>query len=180
MFAFADSVTPQLINPAEFSHVAAYVNGRFAWSPAQVKRFPRHIMIGVLPGAPVQARVARCLDMERFDASAADFPAFVGARADAGHDDALGYTSILGGAPGEGIEAIVSMMTGEPDPWQLWVAWWWGRPFPPTAAEVLAEIKALTGVVLPVGRLAGCQWRNAPALDTSVWYGRDTFTAAGQ
>ena len=180
MFAFADSVTPQLINPAEFSHVAAYANGRFAWSPAQVRRFPRHIMIGVLPGAPVQAQVARCLDMERFDATASDFEPFCQERFDAGHEDALGYTSILGSSPVEGVAAVVAAMHESPLPWALWVAWWWGRPFPPTAAEVLAEIKALTGIVLPVGRLAACQWRNAPALDTSVWYGRDTFTMAGQ
>ena len=179
MFAFADSVTPQLINPAEFSHVAAYVNGRFAWSPAQVRRFPRHIMIGVLPGAPVQAQVARCLDMERFDASAADFFPFIEERHAAGHDDALGYTSILGDVPGEGIAAIWADVKDTVLPWSLWVAWYWQRPFPPTAAEVLAEIKALTNISLPVGKLAGCQWRNAPALDTSVWYGHDTFTVAG-
>src|SRR5215469_2988962 len=119
MFAFADSVTPQLINPAEFSHVAAYVNGRFAWSPRQVRRFPRHIMIGVLPNAPVQAQVARCLDMERFDATAADFPPFVGERFMAGHEDALGYTSILGNAPGEGIEPIWAAMKAKETPWQL-------------------------------------------------------------
>ena len=180
MFAFADSVTPQLINPAEFSHVAAYYDGRFKWSRAQLRRFPRHILISVLAGSPLNARFARGLDMEKFDASAADFPAFCQERFDAGHEDALGYTSILGSEPGEGVAAIVAAMHESPLPWQLWVAWWWGRPFPPTAAEVLAEIKALTGVVLPAGRLAACQWRNAPALDTSVWYGRDTFTVAGQ
>src|SRR5215472_1228703 len=117
--------------------------------------------------------------MERGDASAVDFPDFCQERFDAGHEDALGYSSILGNAPGEGIEAIWWRMSGSALPWQLWVAWWWGRPFPPTAAEVLAEIKALTGVVLPVGRLAACQWRNAPALDTSVWYKHDTFTVTG-
>src|SRR5215469_9725433 len=143
MFGFADSVTPQAISPAQFSHVAAYYDGRFAWPASQVRRFPRHILISVLAREPGQARFARCLDMERFDASSADFPPFVEVRHAAGHDDALGYTSILGNAPGEGVEAIWAAMRNDLNPWSLWVAWWWGRPFPPTAAEVLAEIKAL-------------------------------------
>jgi len=186
MFKFADSIHPDHISSFEFDHVAAYANGFWKWTPEQLARFPRHILIGVLGGQPEQARIARCLDMERYDAQARrDFAPFVQQRIALGHDDALGYSSILGDTPDDGIKALIEAMTAADlgaAPWRLWVAWWWGRPFPPTAAEVLAEIKALTDITLPVGRLAGCQWLPGDDtsatndFDTSVWFIRDNFT----
>lgn len=176
MISFADSVTPQLINRAEFSHVAAYVNGRFAWPRQQLARFPYHILISVT-GDPTAARLARVQDDELFDATPEDFPPFMVERHAAGHDDPTSYTSIIGD-PGFGIVNVLAAIQSAglfDTAWRLWVAWYWGRPFPPTAAEVLAEIKALTGITLEPGRLWACQWQNTPQLDRSVLYGRDDF-----
>lgn len=177
MIQFADSAAPSLIRYPEFTHVAVYANGMYQWPDDQVARFPAHVRIGVEAGQPAQAEVARVLDVECFDAAPADFPPFVRARHAAGHDDATVYTSILGD-PGYGIEPVIEELTSNglmAASWRLWVAWWWQRPFPPTAAEVLAEIRALTNIVIAPGRLWACQWQNGPAFDTSVLYKRDDF-----
>ena len=177
MINFADSTNPAAI-PSQFTHVAAYHDGLYQWPTAQIERFPAHFEIGVLPGMPGQARFCRALDVERFDATPADFPPFVRERRQLGHEDATCYTSILG-ADGYGILPVAAKLTEAGillETVRLWVAWWWGRPFPPTAAEVLAEIRALTGLRLPVGTLWACQWQNGTHYDTSVLYGRDDFT----
>ena len=177
MISFADSTNPAAI-PHAFTHVAGYANGRFAWSSAEIASFPRHILIGVESGNPGQAKEARVLDVERFDAVPSDFPPFVAERRSAGHNDATAYTSILGDA-GFGIEALTAALSRAGmslDSVRLWVAWWWGRPFPPTAAEVHNEVRILTGLTLPVGTLWACQWQNGTNYDSSVLYGRDDFT----
>lgn len=179
MFKFADSTNPSAINESQFSHVAAYGNGLYTWPDSQVKRFPKHFLISTESGNPGAAKHMRCLDTERYDASALDVPPFVDTRMAFGHDDSLIYTSILGNGPNEGIAPIVRVMADQPGVWALWVAWWWGRPFAPTISEVLAEVKALTGIELPAYRVRACQWRNGPDIDESVWYDRDTFTSGG-
>ena len=183
MFPFADSTEPEAINSGTgpvFAHVAAYDNGEYAWPAGSLARFPRHILIGVETGQPRQAIRCRALDMERFDAGADDFPPFVRQRLEEGHRDPLGYTSILGEDDNEGLAAVLTALSVLPPdtPWEIWLAWYWGRNFPPAKAEVLAEIHALTGISLPPARLAACQWLPGPigGYDTSVWYGRDTFT----
>lgn len=176
MIRFADSTDLDKVSPFEFTHVAGYANGRYQASPRQLARFEKHFLIGVESGNPAQAKIARALDMERYDADAADLPGFVHERCDAGHDDALGYTSILGETPDEGIVAVVEAMRGINLPWYLWIAWWWGRPFAPTLAEVTAEILALTGLIVSPRSVAGCQWQNGPDFDSNVWYIKDTFT----
>lgn len=178
MIEFADSTAPSLI-PASFTHVAAYGNGAYAWPGTELHRFPRHVIIAVKPGDPGQAKFARALDVERYDARPADFPPFARERHALGHDDPTAYSSIVGDQ-GFGLQALINAMTdaGYKLPWRLWVAWWWGRDFPPAASEVLAEIRALTGIVLPQGVLWACQWRNLPGYDTSVLYGRDDFTVS--
>ena len=177
MISFADSTNPAAI-PSAFTHVAAYPNGDFAWPETQLARFPYHVEIGVFSGQPQQAQIARVLDVERFDATPADFPPFVLARRQLGHEDATAYSSILGDE-GFGIAQIVAELGAAGillSSVRLWVAWWWGRPFPPTAAEVVAEVKALTGITLPPGVLWACQWQNGANYDSSVLYGRDDFT----
>lgn len=177
MISFADSTTPAAI-PSAFTHVAGYSDGLFDWSPGELGRFPAHVLIAVRPNDPGQARLARVLDVERYDALPADFPPFVFVRHQIGHEDATCYTSIVGD-PGFGIRAVVAALTQAGillESVRLWVAWYWGRPFPPTAAEVLAEIRALTGLSLPVGTLWACQWQNGTHYDSSVLYGRDDFT----
>lgn len=173
---FADSTNLDKVSPFEFTHVAGYANGRYQASPRQLARFKKHFLIGVETGNPAQARIARALDMEKYDADALDFPDFVHERCDVGHDDALGYTSILGDGPDQGIVAVVEAMAGIQLPWHLWVAWWWGRPFAPTLAEVCAEILALTGLIVPPRSIACCQWQPGEDFDSNVWYIRDTFT----
>ena len=174
MTEFADSTEPGAINPAEFSHVAAYANGRFRWTDAQVARFPAHIKIGVLSGSPSQAAVARVLDIERFDAIPADFPPFAKERLALGHKDATAYCD-LSTLPAV-IEHVAEAML-KPGTWRLWLAWWWLRPFPPTSAEVLAEIRVLyPSLAVPTGSLWACQWQNGQHYDSSVLYGRNDFT----
>lgn len=176
MINFADSTNPAAI-PSQFTHVAAYPNGRYAWPTSQLARFKAHIEIAVLAGQPQQARIARELDCERFDAGVRDFPPFAEERHAEGHDDPTAYSSIVGD-PGFGLRALLNAIDAAnyTKPWRLHVAWFWGRPFPPTAAEVLAEIRALTDIRLPVGILWACQWQNGAHYDTSVLYGRDDFT----
>lgn len=173
MIRFADSINPAAISTADFDHVAAYVDGLYTWPDAELRRFPRHIEISVFPGDAQAAAQARVLDIERFDANPADFPLFVKARLAAGHEDATAYCSI------DTVPAVIGAMRAakiHPSLWRLWVAWWWGRPMPPTAGEVANEIAALTGVVLPAGLLWACQWQSTTKFDQSVLYQRDDFT----
>ena len=179
MIPFADSTDPQAIDPAKFSHVAGYANGKYAWPDHQFDRFKRHFKIAVKPGDPRQARLARCLDIERFDATVSDAAPFARHRAEAGHDDCLFYCSL------SVVPALVAALRAarseffsakRPVTWGLWVAWWWQRPHPPTATEVLAELKTLSGVTLEPGKLRGCQWQPGTDIDRSVWYAADNFS----
>ena len=179
MIPFADSTNPDAIDPAKFSHVAGYANGKYAWSEHQFDRFKRHFKIAVKPGDPTQARFARCLDIERFDATVADAAPFARHRARAGHSDCLFYCSL------SVVPALVSSLrAAEADTagaggqlqWGLWAAWWWQKPHAPTAHEVLAELKNLSGVTLPADKLRGCQWQTGPDIDRSVWYAPDNFS----
>jgi len=170
MIQFRDSVSPGSI-PTATTHVAAYATGRYVWPTEQLDRFERHIKIGVLSRSPSQARIARVLDIERFDASVDDFPPFAEERLDLKHPDPTAYCSI------DTIPALLlAIEAARLYTWRLWVAWWWERPLPPTAAEVLAEIRALTGIELPPRVLWACQWQNGVSYDTSVLYGADDFT----
>lgn len=87
----ADSTNFANINPATFKYVAPYLNGDFATPVAQYDRFYGHILIGVRPGDPTQARFARVLDVERFDANPDDAPPFIRERIRAGFDNATIY-----------------------------------------------------------------------------------------
>jgi len=176
MIPFYDSTDPAALIPtASFTHVAGYANGRFAWPENQFARFKRFIKIGVFPGQPEQAHDARVLDIERFDAGVSDFPPFARVRHSLGHDDALAYCS-LSLVP----DLVDAMDADQSTPWGLWVAWWWGRPHPPTAADIAAELRALYGLTLPPGRLRACQWQPGGPFDSSVWYTRDTFSRVGK
>lgn len=166
---FADSTTPRLI-PGSFSHVMAYPNGRYAWPPAQLARFPWHVEIAVRAGQPEQATFARELDIELFDAGVADFRPFAGERHALGHDDATAYCSL------NLVPALVRSMAGSRLPWRLHAAWWWGQDVPPTRDQVLRELLGVFGVSLPPNRLWACQFMRGPNFDTSVLYGADDFT----
>src|SRR5215467_4978677 len=65
--------------------VACYVNGPVSvWTPTEESWFGEKIRIGVYPGQPRQARRARVLDIERYDARPVDVNMFLKAREAAG------------------------------------------------------------------------------------------------
>lgn len=72
----ADSTEPATV-PETFAvrpnGVIAYVDGHYAWTPDQLARFPRYEAISVT-GDPAAMRVARWVDVERFDATPEDVP----------------------------------------------------------------------------------------------------------
>jgi hypothetical protein len=84
-----DSTEPGNITPDKI--VAAYYNGRFAWSRAEINRHPGHILIAVKSGLPQQAIGARALDIEGFDATPDDAAPFVHMRLAHGHTNATLY-----------------------------------------------------------------------------------------
>lgn len=164
---FADSVNPAAI-PSTFTHVAAYANGKFLWPSNELDRFAKHIRIGVYPRRPDQARYARVLDVERYDASVSDFMAFARERHQLGHHDATAYCSL------SLVGSLWEEMRGVDVPWRLWAAWY--VPFQPSAASVLAELEGAFGVRLPASKLWAVQWDNGATFDTSVLYGADDFS----
>jgi hypothetical protein len=114
-------------NIPEDSRAALYFNGRYAAPSSVVRRYPCHFFISVLPGHPEVAEHARCLDVERWDASPGDALPFIVARAVAGKgrwSPATIYCS-LDTVP------EVAFRIGQHMPWRLWVAHWdndTGRP----------------------------------------------------
>ena len=159
-----DSVNPAAI-PGRTA--AAYVNGEFAWSRSEEARFGALIRISVMPDMPEAARVARALDVERYDATPADIGPFVKARADLGHHDATIYI---------GLDSLLSLADSDPElvasvP-RWWVAWWWGRPGFPRLDEVAAQLQDR----VPAERIWACQYRNTAEWDESVIYGRQDFS----
>lgn len=63
---FYDSAEPR--NVPSGVHAAVYINGRFAWPESQVKRMARVFRITIEGGAQ-WAKHARCIDIERGDAT---------------------------------------------------------------------------------------------------------------
>ncbi len=149
-----DSVTPASIPGGE--RAALYANGLFAAPAGQVRRFPRHMKIAVFPGQPAQARLARCLDVERFDAGPADIVPFIRARQAAGHRDATIYFSRA-----RWPQVLDALEKGHVSPAgvRLWVADWTGKPHQ---------------VTLTAGYQAwAVQYENTASFDLSVIWGAD-------
>ncbi|HWN00264.1 MAG TPA: hypothetical protein VNO54_24715 [Streptosporangiaceae bacterium] len=162
--AAADSTEPERI-PASFKAAFAYADGRYKWTPAQCARFEwiGHITV---TGDQAAAAYARFQDIERFDATPAQFPLFAEKRLNLGHSCGIGYTSLDN--VGAVVDELFKASMGS-DPWKLWVAWWWRQPVPPTQAQVHAQLARL-GVDIAAARIAACQWRNGPSYDTTVLY----------
>jgi hypothetical protein len=147
--------------------VACYVNGLYAWSPAQEALFARKVRISVEPGQPDAARVARVLDTERYDATPLDAAPFIRARDGAGHRDATIYCSL------STIAAVVEACGDVVVP-RWWLAWYWERPGVPSLDVVRAEA-ARYG--LPAGaEIWACQYATYPLWDTSVVFGLPDFS----
>lgn len=148
--------------------IACYINGAFAWSPAQEAMFARKIRISVEPGQPSAARYARVLDVERGDARPADVPAFLAERDKVSPNGTI-YCSLAA------VPDVLRVVDVRLSP-RWWLAWYWGRPGAPSAAQVLAELERLTGELIPAADLWACQYvANVPlpggACDKSVVYG---------
>ncbi len=78
----ADSTHPELI-PDKYAlrpnGVLMYADGPYVWPATQVRRFPRRWSITVT-GSTDNPRHARCIDVERFDATPADVKPYADAR----------------------------------------------------------------------------------------------------
>lgn len=167
---FADSITPDSI-PAEFTRVAAYYNGAYAWPREALARLTGgHILISVT-GDPDAAEAARCIDVERWDATPEQSPEFVGARFGCGHRDALIYCSLAT------VPAVLHFNSPtDLHPWRLWLADWTPDGRPPTRADLVDRLHAQYGVTVPAWRIWGCQYASLGSYDASVLYAPDDFT----
>jgi len=181
MILMADSVSPYAIPGAFRAYsnrgVAPYSNGGYKWSAAAVSSFPRHLQgIDVNGQAP---ELADALDSERFDASPAEVPPWrarragiAGARRD--HGQVPGwpkiYTSIAPGG-GYGVAPIIDAIAaaGQERIRHWWIAWYI-YPHIPTAIEVAAEIRGLTGRTVDAADIWGCQYASLGSYDLSVIY----------
>lgn len=168
---FADAIRPAAI-PESFSLAAGYADGAYMWPERELARFVGHILISAT-GIPLIAERARCLDVERFDATPEMAPDWCRARFQTGHNDALIYCSA------SLVPAVADAMRGVALPWRLWTAWWDNRGTPPSRAEVLAKIASFGRPVEPF-RLWACQWHHGDGYDTSVLYAPDDFTRAAR
>jgi len=149
--------------------VACYVNGDYAWTKRQEAEFGRKIRVSVESGQPDAARVARVLDVERYAAGPGDIGPFLAARKAAGHADATVYCNL------STFGQIPAAVRGEVPRW--WLAWYWQRPGQPSAAQVLAELHAVTGdVLVPAGRLWACQYASDSLWDVSAVYGQQDWS----
>jgi hypothetical protein len=92
---------------------AVYLNGEFAVTPAIARRYPRRFYIGVKSGQPEQAREARSLDVERFDADIPDARPFTIERLQFRRDPTI-YCSL------DTVPAIAAALEGLY--WRLWLA----------------------------------------------------------
>ena len=147
--------------------VACYINGLFAWSPAQEHLFARKIRISVMAGQPDAAKYARVLDVERGDARPADVPAFLNVR-DTVKPNGTVYCSLAA------VPSVLAVLGGRRTRW--WLAWYWGRPGHPSAAQVLAQLEAETGETIPADDLWACQYVSRAQWDESVIYGVEDFS----
>lgn len=148
--------------------VACYINGLYAWSPAQEALFARKIRISVEPGQPAAARFARVIDVERGAARPVDVVPFLEMRAGLGHGTV--YCS-LANVP----EVQDRLQVANLAP-RWWLAWYWGRPGAPSSAHVLAELERLTGRTVPAADLWACQYVSRARWDESVVYGTQDWS----
>jgi hypothetical protein len=144
--------------------VACYVNGEYAWTQAQEALFARKVRISV-ESNPFAAQHARVIDCERGAAGFRDAAPFCAQRARLGHRDGTVYSSLAN------VPLVLEGFPGSTGPPRWWLAWYWARPSYPSAAQVLAELKRLTGVTVEPAQLWGCQYRSDSQWDLSVVYG---------
>ena len=152
--------------------VAGYVTGQgVEWLDTQFALFSRKIRIAQswLPDVD-DASIARCLDMETGAATANDWPGFYDSRGDRAR--ATAYND-LSNVPAT-VRACEAAQVPLPPRW--WLAWWWNRPGYPTVAQVLAELKRLTGVELDPQTVWAIQYADKGPYDLSRVYGLPDFS----
>src|SRR5260221_513620 len=169
-----DTIQPRRTPPSWRGAVRAYGEGPLSqWPEDQIMRFARVVGISVT-GAPAMAHLAREVDCERLDATPADVPPFLDARAELGHHDGTVYCSR---AP---LPEVFAHLNGRRP--RLHIATLDDHPWTP--AELAANIQANPAWRVPVdaGELAAMIWAiqcyrsdNAHPWDTSLVYGTRDF-----
>jgi hypothetical protein len=153
--------------------VAGYVTGGWPveWSEPQFAEFTRKIRIAQSFDLGVdQASMARVLDVETGAATPEDWPEFWESRTNKDH--ATCYCD-LSNVP----RVLQACEDAEiPEPSRFWLAWYWGKPGVPAAAQVLAELILLTGVDLEPKDLWAVQYANYAQWDLSAVYGTPDFS----
>lgn len=160
-----------LSQPGVFSYIP--------WTAADYALFPAgHIVTATRPGRPEDAKHAREIDVETFDATAADVPPWLIARHDFGHQDGQAYCD-LSSVAGV-LQAIWDAKIWDETWWRLRIAWYWGRPAAPTRDQIMTEVAryiAGTGLPMPPAfRFWGSQWQGGPGIDKNAVYGPYDFT----
>ena len=151
MRIFRDSVTPARIPLHGTDGVLAYVNGGFAWSPAETGRFTEAgKQVARIDVDGTAWRLASILDVEKFDATPETAAEWIRERNDFRPDTATVYVSRAG------LDALFRACHGL-DYWLL-VADWTGAPH-------------RLRMPLPPGvRMAGTQYASVPGYDVSAVY----------
>jgi len=164
----ADSVKPALI-PAKFklgrNGVLAYIDGEYAWTEDEIHSFPRFWCITVT-GNPAVARDARCIDVERYDATPDDVPPYRDART------ALG-----------GFTYVYSDRNTLPDIYDACGSWNMLHLFvatldfnPWTPQTLAANIRAETGLIVPPDIIVAIQNIPGENYDQSSIFGNPDWT----
>lgn len=159
----ADSTRPNLI-PDKFAlrpnGVLIYVDGSYKWDARQIRRFPRHWNI-TTTGDVSHARTARCIDVERFDASPADVPEYAAARAKF-NDRTVVYCDR---------STVPAVVSSDPTSFELlwFIATLDGRNWNP--ATLAADIAANEGVQLDPRKIRAIQYLPGESFDTSLLFG---------
>lgn len=146
-----DGITPAGL-PTHAPAVGGYVNGHYAWKPADWARFPRSakVRIDVLGTAPTLASV---VDVERFDITPANAPRFITVR-DAFRPGTATVYCNRATLP----EVLAATAPAQLAFW-LWLAEWTGIPAAPLALGLPSRVT-----------LAACQYAHLPQWDESAIY----------
>lgn len=175
----ADSIEPDQIPVAYRENrnrgVLLYADGKYAATPAEASIWPRRNWISVT-GLASAALHARFLDVERYDATAADWPAFRARRDELCHAGTVRgwpgvYCSIDPGPP-YGVQQVADacIAAHQELPLHWFIAWYTQTAAPPTQVEVASRIKLLTGLEIDPATIWGCQYETGGHFDLSVIY----------
>jgi hypothetical protein len=164
----ADSTDPAAI-PDVFTlrpnGVIAYADGRWAWTPEQLARFPRFESISVT-GAPGAMRVARWVDVERFDATSAEVPACWDARR------AYGFADFGVYCDRSTVGEVLDATDGAEPLW--WIATLDSQPWTPLS--LAADIWNSYRVMILPHRIRWIQNQPMGSYDVSRGFGPETWT----